>query len=184
MDLFPLRTTGTAARPLDVVVVRELTQGDVEQLNLPRSYEKSPLKRLSTRHHALARCLADGMTQIEASLVTGYTTAGISLLLTDPSFKELVRHYQDKKDASFVDLHDRLAGMAIDIHDELRDRLEEIPEDWTIGQLMEMLKLSADRSGHGPTERREVDVNIGLAERLERARKRVIDITPGAKDAA
>ena len=151
-------------------VVRELS---AHEAGFAQPGSKSALKRISERHHALARSLAAGLTNTECSIVTGYAPGTITLLKRDPAFIELIHGYRQLKADVVRDLGQRLVGVATDALDVIRDRLEEKPEDFSNGQLMELTKLGADRTGFGPTETQTVNVNTNLAVRLEAARKRV-----------
>jgi len=132
------------------------------------------LNRVTERHHSLARCLASGMKNWESAIVTGYTPAAISLLKGDPTFRELVRFYSDKTDAVYADMHKHLAGMSIDAAVELRERMEKEPETLSAGQLMELIKLGADRTGYGPaTTQTQLNIHVNMADRLKVARERV-----------
>jgi hypothetical protein len=148
VDLF--RTRGRAAKPIDAQVVGPLTAGDLAMLGEEKGSAPSALKRLSERHHALARNLASGMAPGEAGIVAGYSGSRVSILQDDPAFRELIEFYRKDVDATYRDLHQRLAGLALDATEELAERLEDTPEKFSVGQLMEAVKLGADRTGHGP----------------------------------
>jgi len=182
-DIFEVRTRGRAASPVAGVVVRELEPADLEALvTEPRGTKAPPLKRISERHHALARNLAAGMSKTDAAFITGYDVSRISILLDDPTFGELIQFYRADVDRTYSDLHQRLAGLAVDAADVLSARLEETPEEVSIGQLIEITKMGADRTGHGPSSTQQVNVNVGIAAKLEEARKRIaartIDLKP------
>lgn len=191
MDLtVPIRLSGRAPKPLVSSEVRELRPDDFALLATERGIEPAPLKRLGERHHALARLLAQGVSPGEASIVTGLSSSRISILKGDPTFKELVEFYRERVDEQYLDMHATLAGLSLDAASRLRERLEDDDEDkLTIGQLIEITKLGADRTGFGPKSESTVNVNIGLAEKMQAARERAearrqaIDITP-VKDAA
>lgn len=138
----------------------------------------SPLKRLSDRHHALARALASGMKAGHAGLTVGYTASRVSILQADPAFKELLNFYREDTEANYRDLHERLGGLAYDAAEELAQRLEDDPDAVSVGQLMEITKLGADRTGFGPqSSNTQVNINVDLATKLEAARKRVKERT-------
>ena len=110
----------------------------------------------------------------EASLITGYSLSRISVLQGDPSFKELLEFYRSHQDAAYANLHDRMATLSMDALEELRERLDDHPEEFTPGALLEMVKTLADRTGFAPTTK-SLNVNVDLnsfADRLEEARKR------------
>jgi hypothetical protein len=172
------RTSGRAAQPLDAVQVRELTEEDLALLADERGTKAPPLKRLGERHHALARCLASGMSPANAAISCGYVGSRVSILLADPAFKELLEFYRADVNDKYLDMHGVLAGLSLDAAMALRERLEDdatLDEPkMTVGQLTELVKLGADRTGFGP-QSSQVNVNVDLAGRLQAARERVRD---------
>lgn len=178
LDLF--RTTGRAAKPLSAVKVRELEADDLLLLGTEKGSKAPALKRLGDRHHALARSLASGMSPGEAAIVCRYDSSRVSILLDDPAFRELLAFYREDVQRQYLGLHEQLAGLASDAAELLQDKLEadlDLPVEGrkiTVGQLMEVTKLGADRTGHGPqSSSTNVNVNVDLASRLQEARKRV-----------
>lgn len=173
-DVF--RVNGRASRLESAVQVRELDATDVALLSEERGIKPPPLKRLSERHHALARCLASGMEDGDAAITCGYVTSRVSILRADPAFQELLAFYRQDVNSKYLDMHGVLAGLSLDAAMELRERLEAEmqSDDKTIsfGQLSELVKLGADRTGFGP-QSSQLNVNVDLAGRLEAARKRV-----------
>jgi hypothetical protein len=166
------RTRGRAAKPVEAAIVRELDSADMVLLSTERGVKPSAVKRLTDRHHNLARNLASGMPAGEAAVLCGYTASRVSILQNDPAFKELLEFYREDANRPYRDLHVRLSGLALDAAEELSNRLEEEPEKISIGQLTELTKLGADRTGHGP-QSSTLNVNVDLAGRMEAARKRV-----------
>lgn len=174
------RTRGRAAQPVVAEVLRELERSDMVLLAQERNEVKTPpLKRLTERHHALARAIANGMAPGEAAVFHGYSVSRVSILQSDPAFKELLCFYRDAAERPYRDLNNRLAGIAMDAVEELSLRLEddmqieEVKEKkLSVGQLVELTKMGADRTGHGPSNT-NLNVNVDLAGRLEAARKRV-----------
>lgn len=173
-DIF--RTVGRASKPMSAVQVRTLDSVDMALLQKEKGSTAPPLKRLSERHHALARCLASGMADRDAAITCGYVVSRVSILKADPAFQELLAFYQQDVNNKYLDMHGVLAGLSLDAAMELRERLEaDISSDdktISVGQLMELTKLGADRTGFGP-QSSQVNVNVDLAGRLEAARKRV-----------
>lgn len=189
------RTRGRAPQPIVAEVVRELDATDLVLLATEKGSKPSAIKRLTERHHALARVLAAGTMPIgEAATLCGYALSRVSILQNDPAFKELLAFYREDAQRPFRDLHNRLSGLAMDAAEELSLRLEEDmqTEDIkdkkvSIGQLMELTKMGADRTGHGPSST-SLNVNLDLAGRLEAARKRVamrkLTVIEGGKEDA
>ena len=168
------RTRGRAAKPIQAVVVRELEGGDLALLEHEKGVKPSAIKRLSDRHHALARTLSSGVGPSEAGIICGYSPSRVSILQDDPTFKELLAFYRTNVDAQYLGLHEQLSGIAKDALSLLAERLEDTPEDLSVGQLIELSKMGADRTGHGPaSSTTNLNVNIDLADRLQRARERV-----------
>ncbi len=174
--------------------IRELTQLDLDSLKKTRGVQKPipTTQRLRDRHHQLARCLADGMPDYEAAAITGYCASRISILKGSPDFQDLIHFYKARKDAQYVDMHKRLASMTADAATVLHERIIDTPEDITTGQLMEVVKMGADRTGFGPANSTTVNVNVDMSERLRLARERainhdarkLIDVTPENMDEA
>lgn len=175
---------GRRLAEVEAEVVRELTAADMQLLGGERGIQAKPIERLRDRHHAIARLIAAGRKIGEVAAITGMTISRVSILQSDPTFAELVRFYRSEVNIEYVELHQTLAGMSLDAAMILREKLEEDPDSLSTGQLLEITKMGADRTGLGPSSSQNVNVNVNLASRLEQARKRVadrqkmIDITP------
>lgn len=189
LDIF--RTSGRAATPLEFQEIGPLDEADIAALQLNRGVKSEPLKRLSQRHHSLARNLAAGMPVGEAAIICGYDISRVSILQGDPTFQELLKFYSLQVDAQYANLHESLAALSVDAAETLRDRLENNPDDLSTGALIDIVKMSADRTGMGPQTKSEVSVVVGMADRLRLARERVaarqieasaVDITPSPED--
>ena len=109
----------------------------------------SLIKRLTHRHHNLARHLAAGVKPGDAAIMCGYSPSRVSILQTDPAFKELIQFYKEQQDREFGGLHEKLVTLASDVTDELQRRVEEEPEEIPVGQLVNIMEKTADRTGHG-----------------------------------
>lgn len=170
-----IRTRGRAAKPVAVAVERDLTPDDLEYLaTIERGTTAPDVKKLRDRHHALAKCIAQGMKDGDAAIMCDYDISRVSILKGDPAFQELVAFYRKGVEEQYYGMHEKLAGIASDALSELSDRIEDKPEDFSVGQLMELTKLGADRTGHGPSTKTEVDVRHGIADKMDRARQRAL----------
>ena len=164
---------------MQALAMRNLSAPDILRLGEPRATKPEPIAKLRHRHHALARCLALGMADRDASLATGYCVSRISILKGDEMFRELVASYEADAAEAFSGVTEQLAGLTAEALTELRDKIEEgkVP----VRDLIEIAKLGADRSGHGPTSTQHTRVSVDLKERLTRAARRaesrVIDVT-------
>ena len=152
---------------------REITTEDLPLLSAPKASRPEPVKKVSQRHHALARCLAVGMKNTEASLATGYDTHRISALKRDPLFQDLVAFYAEKVDESFDKTLSHLNGITMEAASVIRERLEERPDEIEIKDLVKLVQLGADRTGHGPTSTQNVNTTVNLADRMRAAQARL-----------
>lgn len=168
---------GRALVEVETHVVRELAREDLKALDQEKGSKPQRIKRVSERHHALAKFLALGMSAVEASVQTGYSMSHISILQRDPTFINLMTFYRDHETSIFRDGRDRLNTLFLDAASEMQRRLDKRPSSLGNGTLMDIIKTGADRTGLGPSTT-NVHVNIGLAQRLENARRRIKDITP------
>lgn len=139
------RPAGTRPQPpqLEISIVRSLTEDDLEILNHPPSIgSQAPvLQSLRATHHQLAQLLVRGVTEGEASLITGYSLSRISILKSDPTFSELMANYSTQRELAFADTLDRMRVLGLSALDELQERLETSPEKWSNREIMEMAEL-------------------------------------------
>lgn len=176
-----LRTTGRASKALSAEVERDLDMDDVASLLEEKGVQAPQIVHIRERHHALARHIAEGKKPGEAAILCRYSQSRMSILLGDPAFTELVAHYRTIVDEQFVDFQAKLAELAIDASGVLQDRLEQNPDEISDALLLRIIEVGADRTGHGPSQKTEVNMKIGIAERLASAVRRqgaLVDITP------
>lgn len=177
LDILSPRTLGRARREIDIEYSRDLAEADLALLASERGTAPRQVQRLRDRHHSLARCLAQGMTNNEASAVTGYDPSRISILLSSPDFKDLVAHYRKVEDSLLGEFVDRATTLTLTAMNELQDRLEDKPETLSEGMLLEVAKSFADRTGHAPVQKSiNVNANVNLGDRLQAARRRVREL--------
>lgn len=185
LDIAAITAPGRRPAALTAEVERELEPRDLELLSTDRHIEPQPLAKIGERHHALARALASGLSEGEAAALVGLSNSRVSVLKASPAFRELLDLYRESADAEFAEMHATLAGLSKDAAIELRERLENNPEELSVGQLLQTLQMGADRTGFGPTSKQETTVRLDLSSRLEAARARLqeaqsapIDVTP------
>lgn len=132
------------ARPVRVEILREL---GAEDLPILQSEEAAPVKGQTLRnlrhsHHNLAMLIAKGDPIEQVALSTGYDPQYIARLArSDPAFKELVAHYVSIREEKFVDVMDRMKVLGLSTLDEIQNRLEAAPDDWSRRELMELADL-------------------------------------------
>ncbi len=168
---------GRPAKPIAAKIVGPLTERDLKVLAEPRGTQPQALKKISFRHRTIAKLLATGTPQGAVAAAVGMTKSRISILSRDPMMVELIVYYQDHADEILLDYKEKLTELGEEAIDELRDRLED-PETrgkLTERQLMDIITLTSDRTGHGPQSKTDanVNINVGMAERMQAARERV-----------
>lgn len=124
--------------------VRDLGLGDLDLvLNPPKiAKQAKSIQKIRTTHHALARVLAEGAKDVDASAITGFSTKSITNLRADPAFQELLNHYMDNESQKTADYRERLLRLGMTAAEELQDRLEEDPEKFGNKELRELMKDS------------------------------------------
>ena len=150
---FPSTRGGRRPAPmLEVEVVRVLGEADVPLLAAPPStaFRNAPLAQVRHSHHQLAQLLARGMSVDEAALITGYSPGRIYALVGDPTFGELMAHYQAMGELRFVDVLERMRVLGLTTLDEIQHRMEETPEKFTQRDLMELTELLLVKGRAGP----------------------------------
>lgn len=151
------RRGATAAAP---TFVREIVPEDVPQILARPAAPPAdrPMLRIRHQHHMAAKLLADGRPPAEISLITGYSTARLGQLQKDPAFAELLAHYKDQSVERWLNVHERLASLGIAVTEELMERLESAPDDFSNEELRRLAETLLDRGGYGPKSTRDVNL--------------------------
>lgn len=161
MGAFP-PARGRKAVPVAIEYVRDLNESDAAAAALPAGIETQPLKRLRQTHHTLARLMADGVSNEEASAITGYSPSRISVLKQDPAFQQLMAYYESNKEEIYLDVHKRLADLGMSTLEELQERLEDDPSKFTNRELMEFLDHTLDRAGFSKTQKVSIQTHVSV----------------------
>lgn len=163
-----VRTKGRKLSPLELEILGPIEPTDLLEREAERqlpSSETPTVAKLRSVHHEIAQLLASGMSETDVAAVTAYSLSRISVLKADPSFRDLVQFYREKKTAAFADVQKRLATLSLDAVGELQERLAEKPESISNSQLIELAKVSLDRAGFSPVAKTQnVNVNISKEE--------------------
>lgn len=157
---------GSAARPRQAIhsfaytIGRELAPEDWElsqaagSAGAPGS-RPAPLSTVRARHHMAARLFAAGLSVHDVSLQTGYTTSRLYVLKGDPTFRDLIAHYQACEHERFEDVQERMKLLGLAAADEILDRLETAPETISTETLRSLVATMLDRAGHGPVQKQQ-----------------------------
>lgn len=152
-------------------VARRLEPEDLAMLELT-PIKPTQLKKIRDSHHALARALSSGMPNVEAAKITGFDAGYISILKADPAFEELLAYYAEHNEVEQANLRDRMTLIALDVSQEIRDRLHNQPESFSHSEMRQLLTNLADRVGFGPSA--TVHQTVDITETLSYADQRVL----------
>lgn len=135
------------ARAIDFAVARTLALDDLSALTSSGALTPVPSKfrnisAARSAHHLLAQLCAEGKSNIEIGLITGYSPAYISKLRSeDPAFRELLAHYAVERERVFVDALERMKALGVASLEELQERLESDPASFKHRELLEIAEL-------------------------------------------
>lgn len=133
------------------------------------------IKALRFTHHRCAQLLAMGMDETKVAMLCNYTAQRVSHLKQDPAFAELLAYYANSTEEEFADFVSTAANLSMDFLHRLQQQLDETPEAFTPGTLLEAIRVLADRTGHAPVQKSlNVNVNADLGARLQAARGRLL----------
>jgi DNA-binding CsgD family transcriptional regulator len=139
----------------------------------------SALKRLTDRHRSMAQMVAAGATNTEVAIAVGLTPARVVQLKNDPTFKDLVETLRlglsAEAKVTIASTLDKLSVVGNTALDILQDRMEDDPDSFSVGELANLSKLGADRTGFGPSKTEEKNINLNFGDKLEAARRRVAE---------
>jgi hypothetical protein len=100
------------------------------------------LQKIRTVHHQVARMMASGTKLVTISAVLGLTPARLQQLKNDPTFMELLQHYENLEEQAEISLRDRFYLLGTAGMEELQERLLEEPDSFGNAHLMELVKLT------------------------------------------
>jgi hypothetical protein len=173
-----MRTVGRPQAQVELEVIGELTEADLEALELARPEGVPTVQRLRDSHHNLARALASGRRPGEAGFICGYSHSRVSVLQDDPAFQELVAQYRkDYHNGTLPEyqgqVEDAMAVLSLSTR-MIRDRLEDAEAEGKPVPLPELRSNVVEFGDRLGFAKRTVNLNINanLADRLAAARLR------------
>jgi hypothetical protein len=123
--------------------------------------------------------VAAGATNTEVAIAVGLTPARVVQLKNDPTFKDLVETLRlglsAEAKVTIASTLDKLSVVGNTALDILQDRMEDDPDSFSVGELANLSKLGADRTGFGPSKTEEKNINLNFGDKLEAARRRVAE---------
>lgn len=165
-------------KPVLAVYIRDLVEADLGKLGARLDTQMESLVKIRHRHHALARALAEGMTPARAAMVTGFGIGRVAALQNDPAFIELCAVYAAQVKEIFRSTQEKIADLKTTVVEELQERLDEKPEQFTNKALTELLDTL-----HSRAEATEKLASSGLSVSIQFIRpppREMIDISPEA----
>ncbi len=105
----------------DLEIVGRAT--DIEDGDTPARVPVSRVARLAHSHHMAARLIARGMSLNQVSLQTGYSYGRLASLKEDPSFRELIVHYERTEEVIQGEVEMRLLALGEDLRQHIHERL-------------------------------------------------------------
>lgn len=134
---------GKGAGAVSMAYGRSLTAADLIALaRAPAEGSALTIKAIRHNHHLLARAIAEGQSNEEASRLVGMDPQRISAMRTAPAFQELIAYYKSQESAKDIDVRKRLEGFGLTVLDILAERLEETPEKFSSNELKGLVDLS------------------------------------------
>lgn len=166
---------------LQVCYARDLDEADIRVLieNPGWGSETPGLKELRHSHHRLAQLLASGTTAAECHLITGYSASRISILQNDPAFQELLSYYVEQEREIFVNVHQRMSDVGLDVLQEIQHRIEDAPEKLSMNELLSSFGTLMDRSGYGPKSTLVHEAGGSMKELLAQVKEEIRNRTDG-----
>lgn len=148
----------------------------------PPAKSSASFVRFRESHHAIARMFASGMTISKVSHETGYTRRRLNILLSDPTFQELIAQKAETLEEKIEDGMDHFYevhyGNMMFSARRLQERLEELEEageHLPVRDYLAVIKDGADRFGYSAKTVR-TNVNVDFAVALDRAIERTTKV--------
>ena len=134
---------------------RELSWEDLEELSKRRGVGQQRLKNIRSVHHQVARMIAAGFANVEVCRVTGMSQSYVSILKGDPSFQELLAHYEGREEEHWDEARQQAAMLGMSAMQVLHDRILEEPDRVGTKDLKDVMESGLTFGGQKPAERSE-----------------------------
>ena len=184
LDLnLPASGRGRPSKEITISYARDLSERDLVALMTCESGAKpKPLQKLRAAHHNIAILLSQGKGDTEVARITGRSVGNIHLLKRDPAFVNLLNHYAQMGEQALADVYQQLSATGQAALATLQERLEEDPDSFDAKDLVKIVEVAMDRTGHGPTRTiKTLNTADAIKELVEKKKAeragRVIDVT-------
>lgn len=157
-----------------------MTADEVAEIELgsPRPKGSALVQQFRESHHAVARMVASGMTDMMIRRRTGYTGRLLKQLKETPAFQQLISDYKDEvfekinaDTDSFAELS--IANMTA-AERQIADKLAEADEQGLLLPFNDLHKIVSDRADRFGYSKRvtNTNINVDIAVALDRAIER------------
>lgn len=169
---------GVLCKPVVTCVVEGiLEEDDLRELMLSSDLGAEPvegddptdLKKIREKHHSVARMIAGGLSQRMVSHLCGYSEGYLSVLLNNPSMRELIELYRLQQGQASQLIVEKLKTVGLQATEELQDRLAD--GKLNNQELLSLAKLGLDRGGHGPSSSQHVVNETHIVDHAELAKR-------------
>lgn len=169
------RESGVSKTNRATVTVDEVTE---IELGSPRPKGSALVAQFRESHHAVARMIASGMTDMMIRRRTGYTGRLLKQLKETPAFQQLISDYKDEvfekinaDTDSFAELS--IANMTA-AERQIADKLAEADEQGLLLPFNDLHKIVSDRADRFGYSKRvtNTNINVDIAVALDRAIER------------
>lgn len=149
-----------------VLSVRRLTADEVSKAHS----RVLPLIELKSKHHMIAKLGAQGYSNREIASNLGCTAQSVQMLRKAPSVMELEAEFRSDRLGRVTQFDEEVTAALVQVKlgaiCEIKDRLERDPDSFTTANLIKVIEMTADRTGHGKTTTVTLK-NGDLAQQLE-----------------
>ena len=173
----------------DAELVDNLIEGNLPEFldeEIKKKFESKEwnfkhLNKFSPWHHSAAQMIAAGVKITEVAKKLGRSKTRIyRLRCIEPAFNELIEFYRELQTKVTLDLTEQLEKLSSLAADELLRRIKINPSKFSNKELFELLRLAADRTGHGPTSKVEGEFSANgvakiMLERLDKVKAEVVE---------
>jgi hypothetical protein len=136
-----------------------------QELPYKPKIDSNNVQIMRVRHHQIARLLAMGYTPAKIARVMDCSAPTIANLEKSPAFQALLMEYMNVLDVAAVDTVTRMRVLGNLTVDELTNRMADPAKAQALktSDLVEVVKLTADRTGLGPQSSKSVTLNGALS---------------------
>lgn len=191
-ELIPVATQSAEIKVVSVEAMQGVEAAAIleqaEAIAYRPKVDTNAVQTMRVRHHAIARLLAMGTKPAEIGRIMDCSATTISNLEKSPAFQALLVEYMNMLDGQSIETVTRMRLLGNLGIDELTERLAQPAKAAQIKtpDLVEIVKLTADRTGLGPSSNKVVQLNGALSPADIRAFKamappsapRIIEISP------